>query len=72
MWFWCNVPFSALWWLFPLAMIICMVMMFLMMRAFFTGRFPCRTMRLRGKGHDNSACGGGGIGGGKTQITEED
>jgi hypothetical protein len=30
-----------MWWIFPLMFVICMVMMFFMMRAFFGGRFFC-------------------------------
>ncbi len=41
MWFWYCTPFSAFWWVFPLMFIACMIMMFVMMRMFFAGRFPC-------------------------------
>jgi hypothetical protein len=48
MWFWYCTPFSAFWWVFPLMFIACMVMMFLMMRMFFSGRFPCGMRRMHG------------------------
>ncbi len=39
MWFWCNSPFAAMWWIFPIMFLFCMVMMFLCMRMFFGGQF---------------------------------
>ncbi len=34
-------PFFGLWWVFPLMFIVCMIVMFLVMRGFCSGRFPC-------------------------------
>jgi hypothetical protein len=55
--FWYGTPFSAFWWLFPLMCVVCMVVMFLMMRAFFTGRFPCGPMHRMTPGAQVGTCG---------------
>ena len=71
MWFWCWAPLSTLWWLFPLMIIVCMVMMFVTMRAFITGRFPCRPTRRMVSGHGHNACCGEDDGGRKAPTAKE-
>jgi hypothetical protein len=39
MWFWCNAPFTWMWWIFPIMFLVCLVMMFFYMRMFFGGHF---------------------------------
>jgi hypothetical protein len=39
MWFWCDVPFGWMWWIFPIMFLLCLVMMFFCMRMFFGGHF---------------------------------
>ncbi len=38
---WYCGPFFGMWWIFPLMFIACIVMMFVVMRFVFMGRFPC-------------------------------
>lgn len=51
---WYCAPFFGLWWICPLMFIFCMVMMFFVMRAFFTGRFHCCGMHPGHRGQDDA------------------
>ncbi len=50
--FWSWTVFSGLWWVFPLAFIMCLVVMFLVMRTFFAGRLACGPMHRDTPGGD--------------------
>ncbi len=52
---WYCGPFFGVWWIFPLMFIACMVMMFVVMRLFLTGWFPCCPHRRMKPGQSSVA-----------------